>query len=322
MKNLDDLPYPAIDLLSLEKYHSIMAKNDRPIYILTTRGCPFKCAYCVDQQFGRSVRYHSPDYVIGYWKWLVEELGVNEVHVYDDTFTLNKKRTLEICRRLEEEGLNKASWTVRTRVDTINEEIIDALWSSGCYRIGYGVESGSQKILDLMIRDQTIEKVREAFALTRRHPFEIVANFMIGYMGEDKATYNETVKLALELDPDFAYFSITHAEPNTDLYHQALDQELIKEDVWNDYILGKVDYIDPKNNVFTNSAYSLEDLKKMQSWAYLRFYMRPHKIWRQAKKVKSLDMFWRKAKMAIGMVVTYVENLAGNIGSGKKAAQG
>ena len=75
----------------------------------------------MDQQFGRSVRYHSPDYVIGYWKWLVEDLGVNEVHVYDDTFTLNKKRTLEICRRLQEEGLDKASWTVRTRVDTINE---------------------------------------------------------------------------------------------------------------------------------------------------------------------------------------------------------
>ena len=184
------------------------------------------------------------------------------------------------------------------------------------------MESGSQKILDLMVRDQTIEKVREAFALTRKHPFEIVANFMIGYMGEDKKTYNETLKLALELDPDFAYFSITHAEPNTDLYHQALGDELIKQDVWNDYILGKVDYIDPKNNVFTNSAYALEDLKKMQSWAYLRFYMRPHKIWRQAKKVKSLDMFWRKAKMAVGMVVTYVENMIDNLGSGKKAAQG
>lgn len=309
IKDLDQIPFPAVDLLPLEKYYSIVARNNRPIYMLTSRGCPFKCAYCVDQQFGRSVRLHSSDYVIDCMKWLVNDLGINEVHFYDDTFTLHKKRTLEICRRIRDEGLSVIPWTIRTRVDTVDEEMFDALWDSGCYRIGYGIEAGNQEIMDLMRKGTTLEKVRETFRLTRKHPFEIVANFMIGYLGESKKTYKDTLNFALELDPDFVYFSITQAEAHSELYNQALELNLVKPDEWKDFILGKSDSVDLKSKRFAGKDYAISDLERMQSWANVRFYLRPSKVWKHLKRTRSVKSFFSKAKMAISIAVFYMRTI-------------
>ncbi len=312
VENLDDIPFPAIDLLPLGKYHSIMAKNNKPIYVLTTRGCPYKCVYCVDQQFGRSVRLHSPEYVIKYIKWLVNDLGINEIHYYDDTFTLNKKRTLEICKKIQEEKLN-IPWTIRTRVDNLNQEIVEALWNAGCYRIGFGVESGNQEIMDLMKRGITLEQVRKAFVLTREYPFEIIANFMIGYLDESKSTYKNTIDFAIELDPDFAYFSITQVEPCSDLFNQASKLNLVNPDEWHDYVLGKIDMVNLNNYFLPGKDYSIDDLDKMLSLAYIKFYLRPSKVWQQFKKVKDIKMFLRKFKMSMGMIGFYLETLLARI---------
>lgn len=309
IKNLDGIPFPAIDLLDLSKYYSIMAKNKYPIYMLSSRGCPFKCFYCVDQQFGRSVRFYSTSYVINYMKWLVNDLHVNEIHFYDDTFTINKERTLEICRMIQEQGLSGIPWTIRTRVDTIDEDILHALWESGCYRIGYGVESGNQGIMNMMNRKTTIEGIRRTFTLTRKYPFEIVANFMIGYLGESKATYKDTVNFALQLDPDFVHFSITQVEPNSELYRQALELNLIKSDEWKNYILGKHDRLNPETRMLAGKDYSKKDLGKMQAWAYLRFYFRPIYIWRQLKKLKRKELLFRNINMAIAMFNDYIRSI-------------
>lgn len=309
IKDLDSLPYPAVDLLPLDNYYMIMARNSRAVNVITTRGCPFKCAYCVDQQFGRSVRYHSAEYVIGYLRWLVYDLGVKEIHFYDDTFTLHKKRVLEFCSRLTaDEKLAKTPWTIRTRVDTIDEAMVDALWNSGCYRIGFGVESGNQGILDKMERGTTLDQIRRAFALTRKHPFEVTANFMIGYLDESRATYQDTLGFALELDPDFVAFSTTRVEPNTPLYDETRERGLISANDWRDYVLGKTPRVQ-KLNFLKGADYGIEDLKSMETWAYVRFYFRPSYIWRQIKRVRNASMFQKKFKMAWAMIEDYFVSL-------------
>jgi radical SAM superfamily enzyme YgiQ (UPF0313 family) len=309
IQNLDEIPFPAIDLIPLNKYHSIMAKNDRPIYILTSRGCPFKCAYCVDQQFGRLIRFHSSDYVINYIKWLVFELGVNEIHMYDDTFTVNKTRTLEICSKIKEEGLHRIPWTIRTRVDTVDEEILDNLWSAGCYRIGYGIESGNQEVMDRMRRGTNLEQVKQVIRLTKKYPFEIVCNFMIGYLGESKATYKDTINFANELDPDFAHFSITQVEPNSELFHQVSALNLFKEDDWRAHALGMIEEIRPENKYIPGEDYGVDHLEKMQTLAYVKFYFRPKKLLQQFIKVKNIGMLMRKSRMAVAMIASYFESI-------------
>jgi radical SAM superfamily enzyme YgiQ (UPF0313 family) len=313
IKDLDEIPFPLIGELPLERYLNIMSgEGTSCIYILTSRGCPFKCKYCVDQQFGRTIRIHSPAYIIKYLKYLVEELNIDKIDFFDDTFTINKKRTITICNKIIEGNLNhRISWSIRTRADTVDEEIIGKLKSAGCYRIGFGVESGSQKILDIMNRGMSKDQIRKSFKLCKKYGLEISANFMIGYPGESKKTYRQTIDFAKELDPTYALFSITIVQPNSDLYRDLQKEGIIVKDFWKDYVSGKLDKIEPKSIRIPGSDYTVEDLDKMQSNAYIRFYFRPKLIVRYLKKKLSPKQFINYARMGMAMLRTYLKNRLG-----------
>jgi len=149
IKNLDNLPFPALELFPLEKYktHPPYGRYNPYFPMVTSRGCPFQCAYCPKEVFKNNYRAHSSQRVCDEIQGLIAKYGVREIHFYDDDFTLDMKRAEEICDEIIKRKLN-FTWSCTTRVDLINENLLKKMKGAGCWLISYGAESGSQKILD------------------------------------------------------------------------------------------------------------------------------------------------------------------------------
>jgi anaerobic magnesium-protoporphyrin IX monomethyl ester cyclase len=156
IKNLDDLPFPAYNLFKIEKYSITQPLRDRQtdkaraFYMMTSRGCPYGCVYCYKGICGRSWRPKTAEKVVEEWEYLVKEMKATEIGVQDDVFNLDRKRALKICDLLIKKGLNKVPWITNNgiRADKVDLELLKKMKQAGCKRVAFGVESGSQKILN------------------------------------------------------------------------------------------------------------------------------------------------------------------------------
>jgi radical SAM superfamily enzyme YgiQ (UPF0313 family) len=313
LKDLDSLPYPDFSGLPVNNYYSNVEKSAPFIYIFAARGCPYNCRYCRNSIKGR--RAHSVDYVIDYVKFMKKQYGIKEVAFYDETFTFDKKRTLLFCERYEAEGIG-LPYSIRTRVNHVDEETIIALKESGCYRIHYGVESGTQEILDKMNRRISLEQVREAVALTKKHGILVAANFMIGYIDESKATYERTIKFIKELDPDSVNLFITTVLPGTDLYSEVFERGILKQDLWREYALGKIPSVDARGLRIPGKDYGVDDLDRMLARAHRRIYFSPRFILKKLRTLRNPSHLKRYLMQAMTML------LPGSSRSSKKNVAG
>lgn len=300
VKDLDSLPYADFSDLPMDEYFSEIEKLAPFIYIFSTRGCPYACRYCFNSR-GRGYRKHSIDYIINYIKFLKRRYGIKEVVFMDETFTFDSKRTLLFCNRYREEGIG-LPYTIRTRADHVDEETIIALKESGCYRFHYGVESGVQEVLDRMNRKMTLEQVREAIALTKKHGVLTSANFMIGYIDESRDTYERTIEFIKELDPDHVNIFITTVLPGTDLYFEALERGILKRDVWREYAMGKIPSVDLKGLRIPGKDYSVDDLERMLARAYRHIYFRPTFVLKKLRTMRSPKQLPRYFRQAMAML--------------------
>src|SRR3990167_2531825 len=203
--------------------------SDEPMAtpILTSRGCAFKCVHCISNLlWSRRVRFRSSDNVVKEIEEIVNKYNIREFNILDDTFTLKKDRLMEICRKIIEKNL-KIFWICFSRVNTIDEEMADIMYKAGCRKISFGLESGSQKILDLMNKNATVEMGKRAVKAIRKHKIEAHASFMFGNIGETKETIRETIDFAKSLDIDNATFFITSPLPGTHLYEVAKEKGYI-----------------------------------------------------------------------------------------------
>jgi anaerobic magnesium-protoporphyrin IX monomethyl ester cyclase len=299
LENLDENPFPAFHLLKFDKYSNALQVSPVSTYLVSSRGCPFRCTYCVKPVWDRKVmRYHSPDYFLDQVEEVVNKYGVKEIHFYDDTFTLDRERTMVFSQGVIDRKID-FKWIVRTRTDCVDDEMLALMRKAGCTMISYGVESGNDDVLKIMKRGISVEKTREIFALTKKHGFEIAANIMIGFPGESKETYEDSVRFSKELDPDFVQYSITTAIPGADIYEQTKgDCNSETEDPWRSFALGKMKVVAPEKVRFAGLDYSIHDLDKMLSRAYRSFYFRPKIIWRLLRRLSSFDqlkMYFRLA---------------------------
>jgi len=283
--NLDTLPFPAFHLLPLGKYHlhPPFGRRSPAMPIITSRGCPYRCAFCSKSIFGKKHRGNGPDYVINEVRLLKEKFGVKEIKFYDDVFTLDKKRVVSICTQLKEQGID-VPWTCETRVNLVNEELLRIMKDSGCYMIAYGVESGNQEILNSLKKDITLEQAIQAFKLTKEAGIETVAYFMIGSPGETLDTIKDTIEFAKKLDPDFAQFSITTPYPGTELYDWFAKEGHLSGE-WDKYVYAD---LEPSNYpAFETKTLSREELKGWSKKAYASFYLRWSYLWKRVKKMTS-----------------------------------
>jgi radical SAM superfamily enzyme YgiQ (UPF0313 family) len=272
--DLDTVPFPAYNLLPMDKY-ALAGRNFAAI--ITSRGCPFGCTFCASSRLvGKNYRERSAKNVVSEIKMLKRDYGITNIEFIDDLFTLNPKRVKEIGQLLKKEGL-KISWTCSSRADIIvrNPEIPGYLKSAGCHTVYVGAESGTQKGLDLIKKGTTIDQVRGAVKKLKAAKLSVLASFVIGVPGETKEDVEKTIKFAKELDPDFAQFSICTPFPGTPLYDQMKKEGRIIAKEWSDFTILK-----PVANI-PNMTYN--ELRGFLKKAYISFYARPTFIWRNIK---------------------------------------
>ncbi|MCX8176135.1 MAG: B12-binding domain-containing radical SAM protein [Candidatus Bathyarchaeota archaeon] len=269
IENLDELPFPARHLLPMDKYKVF---NEKMVIgtILTSRGCPFNCVFCSSSLlFGKKFRARSPSNVVDEIEQFQERYKTRYVEFIDDTFTFDKKRAEEICREIIRRRLD-ISWVCSCRVDLIHKELMKLLKKAGCRMIYFGVESGVQRVLNLMRKGIKVEQAYKVIKWAREVGLETVTSFILGMPGETMSEALQTIKFAKKLDPDYAQFSVATPFPGTELYKIAKERGLLLTEDWSKYTV-----LEP---VMRTKELSVKQLKKLIKKAYLSFYFRPKTI--------------------------------------------
>lgn len=235
IQNLDEIPFPARDLLD-EGWYSKRGSLIRGLWlktatIITSRGCPGMCVYCSSHiTFGRKIRRRSVKNVIEEIKQLVKKYNIQGVFFCDDTMTMDHTWMTEFCNELKKLD-KKLVWACQSRVNTVTEELLLKMKEAGCIQIEYGCESGSQKILDVLKKNITIEQIIEAFKVTKKAGIRTMANFMIGNPEETQEDVKLTAEFAKKLDADWNEFWITTPYPGSELFQTAKKNGWIKLDL-------------------------------------------------------------------------------------------
>lgn len=304
IQNLDELPFPAMHLLPPpEKYSPTPAtyKKLPLVPIITSRGCPNQCTFCDRSVFGNVFRVHSAKRVVDEIEHLVNKYGVKEIRFWDDTLTINKKRVMEICRLLKERKLDIA-WTCFTRVNVVDEELLNAMKDAGCWQVSYGLESGSQKILDSMKKGITVEQSRNAVMLTKKAGLNMRAFFVMGTPDETQETLEETINFAKSLPIDVVNFYAMTPYPGSEIYRYAVRNDMLIHKDYNFYH----EMIDFKTSKlpFVPKALTEEQLKKAIVRAHKQFYLRPSYIFSQLLSIRSLEdvkRYWRGFRAIVSL---------------------
>lgn len=294
--DLDKFPYPARRSAPYNRYSSVLAVRNPITTMMTSRGCPFNCIFC--NRMGRRYRDHSPQYVLGEIEDILK-LGIGEIFIHDDMFTLDRQRVRAICEGIIERRYDVV-WEARTRVDCVDEEIIALMRKAGCHRLSFGVESGSERVLKSMKKGIKLDQVERAFAWCSKEGIVTLADFMFGNLDEEIEDIKKSLTLAKCINPDFVQYSICSPYPDTPLYKLGLERGIIPRDIWLDFARNPLlsDFHSP---VWTQH-FSEEELTKLTSAAYKAFYMRPAFIVRQLKRINSFEQLKTILRGAIGML--------------------
>lgn len=301
-KDLDATPFPARHLVPNHKYFNFISTRRNYTVFNTSRGCSFHCIFC--EAAGTRWRARSATNVVDEFEQCYERFGVREVDIFDSSFTVNKKRVMEVCRQMVERGLaRKMIWNVRSRVDTIDEEMLEALEEAGCYRIFYGIESGNEAILKTLRKQISLDRVERIIKKTDQVGISAFGYFLVGAPGETTATIEQTVRLARRLPLDFAIFNCLTAFPHTELY-EAHYLPYVTEDFWADYLTKPKPVEEFMGRPWTDIPDDY--LRRRAHRAMLEFYFRPKQIWRALRSIGSVDQFKRYCLAAADMAWSYV----------------
>jgi radical SAM superfamily enzyme YgiQ (UPF0313 family) len=277
IEDLDALPFPALDLLPMSRYRSVMVREPFTT-LVTARGCPFRCAFCSQVYSGDRWRARSPKNIVDEMERHVREFGAREIIFFDETFGVRRDDALEVCALIRERNL-RVRWNARTRLDVLEPGLLRAMRQAGCYALHLGVESGSQRILDLMNKNTTLAKIEEAARLARNAGFSLHGYFMLAYPGETPAESEATLALARRLPLDWASFTLTIPNPATPLSELARRTGCVRDDFWQQYTRGTGPERIP---LFVPAGGSEAALRRLKARAYARFYLRPATLARDA----------------------------------------
>lgn len=264
--DLDKLEFPARDLILGKKYSYRLSGRRKITTLVSSRGCPFNCSFCLMPNF--KFRKRS-------LKGVLEEidvcikLGFEEVYFVDDTFNTDIGWVREFIAGIKSRNI---CWSFRGRVNGLTEELVKDLRESNCIRIHFGVEASNNQGLNLLNKQIKIEDITNAFKLCRKYGIETVAYFLIGSPHEkSREQVLDTINFALKLNPDYCMFNILAIYPKTDLYVQAIKKKILSPGYWEKFIRS------PESSFklpFWEEIFNREELFKLLKEAYRRFYFR------------------------------------------------
>jgi len=240
--DLDQISFPARDLLRDQKNYS---SEDMGV-VMASRGCPFNCSYCC-HVWERKVRFRSTDNIVEEIKRVRNRYGTTQFEFKDDSFTVNKQRTLQLCERLVAEKLG-INWGCSTRVNLLDEELVERMKAAGCNAVKVGIETGSERILKETDKGVTFEQMRRAAALLNKHGLFWSGYFMMGLSMETVEDIRQTYDFMKELNPYYAGLGVYNPFPKTVLFDQGVRMGLLHEDVPLDHFFTR----NPKDYYFVD----------------------------------------------------------------------
>ncbi len=305
--DLNDLPLPALHLLKNHLYSNILTRKKNFTAMLSARGCPYRCTFC-DQKVP-VFRRRSADNFVSEVVRNYEEFGIREFDVYDSTFTAHRKRVIEICDKLANTGLD-IGWTIRTRVDSVNEKVIDALKRGGVHTILYGIESSNEDILKVMKKGIAKERIEKTLAYTKGAGIDTLGFFMFGFPGETRETIENTIEFALKQPLDYAQFSTLVPMPETEIYDYYRERGM--DDYWSFTTLNpesnrSIDLIEVELN--------REETEALSDRANRQFYVRPRIVWKQLILTRSLERFRRLTSATLFILQTSLSRIFSSNGN-------
>jgi radical SAM superfamily enzyme YgiQ (UPF0313 family) len=290
IEDLDSLPFPAIDLIEPAKYFSVLSSGKQTMVMMSSRGCPFKCIYCDRPHLGRKFRARSASNVVDEMELYLRRHSINDIKFFDDTFSVDRKRVVDICAEIKRRNLN-LTWSARARVNTVDHELLETMKDSGLTSLSFGIESGNQRILGNLQKGITIEQVEAAVSNCKNLGIEVLGDFIIGNPGEKIEEIKETIRFAKQLNLDYAQFTIMTPYPSTQLYSMGLAKGILKRDYWKEYAAQpSKEFVTPVWEEF----YSKKELVGFLRKAYRSFYFRPGYMIRRATKIQSCSELMRK----------------------------
>ncbi|HEY3307591.1 MAG TPA: radical SAM protein [Desulfuromonadaceae bacterium] len=292
--DLDTIPFPARHLINNDLYSNILTKKKNFTAMISSRGCPFRCAFCNANQ--QKYRVRSPQSFADEIELNLKEFNIREFDIYDSTFTTDPQRVVSICDEIQRRKLD-VGFTVRSRVDVVSRELIDSLKRGGCHTIMFGIESSAPEILKMMRKGISPELVREAVAYTKQSGMETLGFFLFGFPGETRESIEATIRFSLELPLDYAQFNLLLPLPDTEIYSYYRSRGL--EDYWAEYTLDEL-----KNGLIElmDTGVTREETSRYITMAYRRFYYRPRIIFDRIKQLSSLSELQKLVKGAFGIL--------------------
>jgi len=280
--DLNELPFPARHLIDVNKYQTILSRSMPITTMISVRGCPFHCTFC--EMANSYYRERNPQNIVNEMEECQNKFHIKEINFYDSNFILNKAKTIEVCKEILNRGL-KIDWTIRARLDHVDEEILINLFNAGCYRIFYGIESADPNILKNIDKYINIDsnKIKNIIDLTKYIGISPFGYFIFGSPGETQETINASISLFSNSNLDYIQITRVCPWPGSELYQIWKTQN--KSDMWLDYIAGNIPQwykLQPPS-----TELSINDLDTLIKKAYRIFYLRPSYIKERILSIKS-----------------------------------
>ncbi len=244
--NLDDLPMPKHELLPLDKQRMPMIKGPFT-FIVTSRGCPAGCKYCIKHvTYQNSVRVRSAENIVTELEYLVS-LGIHNIHMYADLFTVNREHVISLCNLIIERKL-KIAWMCNSRVDYVDEEMLQLMGKAGCWMISWGIESANEQILKRARKGYKKEQAFKALQWSKAAGIMNWGYFIIGLPGETEESIRETIDYAKQLPLDIALFHIAAPYPGTPFFYEVVENNWFRPGTkWEEVDMDKSTVLDYGN---------------------------------------------------------------------------
>ena len=279
--NPDDLPFPARDLLNNDAYR--LPTNGKRFTLLNIgRGCSSNCIYCVaNVYYGKIFRKRSVENIISEIEQCVYEFNIDNFLFWGESFTTDQKYGEKICDAIIHKGLN-ISWSTTSRVDTLNEVLLDKMKKAGCILLGLGIESYNQDVLDRARKGITTDQIDRAIKLTKEAGISTMGHFMFGLPGDTKDSVMNSIRFACR-NVTYAQFYSAIPYPKTELARIAAESNWIAETDFTKFEL--------TNSVMGNESLTAKEIQKLRNFAYRKFYFRPKMLFQTIREVSSLSSF-------------------------------
>ena len=292
-KKLDEIDFPDFDLVDIGRYSHILDRGfEVTLPMESSRGCPYACTFCDIRR--TQFRYRSPELIADEMEQWTRK-GVKSFFFVDDNITVHKPRAIKLFNEITRRNLG-VEFKVSSRIDRLDDEVMEAMKRAGVSRVSVGIESSKQKYLDYMQKEITVEQIEDCLARARKIGLPVFAFMMLGLPGQTRKEMQEEADFLKKHKVEYASFSVLTVYPKTELHRICLANGDLEEDPWQAFAENPVPDIQAP---YVNGLYSIEELKRIQLEVTRRFYFSPRILYRRIREVNSIKAFKERAKLAL-----------------------